>query len=137
MSSTQCANCSKTNDQSLKRCSRCKRAVYCSIDCQTADWKSHKALCAPPPPEAFVRGMVLGCQSDPQNDMFNDIDLDATHPIHTRDIVCPVSAKVGLPLVMYRHIQADPLSMDRDPGLDNQRATFLMIDPESGFAPPK
>ncbi|KAJ7170908.1 hypothetical protein C8R43DRAFT_875290, partial [Mycena crocata] len=65
------------------------------------------------------------------------VSIDATHRIHTRDVVCPVSAQVGLPIVMYRHLQTNPLSMRRDAGLDNQRATFLMIDPESGFAPPE
>ncbi|KAJ7170913.1 hypothetical protein C8R43DRAFT_981575 [Mycena crocata] len=84
-----------------------------------------------------IRGMILGCQSDPQNYPFTGIDIDATHPIHTRGVVCPVSAKVGLPLVMYRHLQTNPLSMGRDADLDNQRATYLMIDPQSGYAPPE
>ncbi|KAJ6587146.1 hypothetical protein DFH09DRAFT_869407, partial [Mycena vulgaris] len=136
--STQCAKCSKQDDaESFKQCSRCKKTIYCSVDCQRADWKSHKTQCAPALAEGIVRGMILGCESDRQNGIFNEIDIDAAHPIHTRGIVCPVSAQVGLPIVIYRHLQEDPLSMDRDPGLDNQRATFLMIDPESGFAPPQ
>ncbi|KAJ7481653.1 hypothetical protein FB451DRAFT_133796 [Mycena latifolia] len=137
MSSMQCAKCSKEDDETLQRCSRCKNTIYCSVDCQRADWKSHKPLCVPAPPEGSVRGMILGCESDITNYTFNEVDLDAAHPIHTQGIVCPVSAQVGLPLVIYRHLRADPSSMDRDPGLDNQRATFLMIDPESGFAPPE
>jgi hypothetical protein len=81
--------------------------------------------------------MIIGCESDRRNGLFNAIDLDATHPIHTQGIVCPVSAKVGLPIVIYRHLRENPLSMRRDAGLDNQQATYLMIDPESGFAPPE
>ncbi|KAJ6587144.1 hypothetical protein DFH09DRAFT_1142719, partial [Mycena vulgaris] len=121
---------SKQDDaESFKQCSR-----YC----QRADWKSHKIQYAPALPEGIVRGIILGCESDRQNGIFNEIDIDAAHPIHTRGIVCPVSAQVGLPIVIYRHLQEDPLSMDRDPGLDNQRANmFLMVDPESGFAPPQ
>lgn len=29
----------------LKRCSGCKRAWYCSVNCQRADWKNHKINC--------------------------------------------------------------------------------------------
>lgn len=30
---------------SLKKCSRCQMAKYCSKECQTSDWKSHKLVC--------------------------------------------------------------------------------------------
>ena len=33
----------------LKSCARCRRVSYCSVDCQTADWKArHKFECEPP-----------------------------------------------------------------------------------------
>ncbi|KAF7360434.1 MYND-type domain-containing protein [Mycena venus] len=138
MSSANCAHCSKLDEnKSFQRCSRCKNTIYCSQDCQKANWKTHKALCSPPLPEGTVRGMILSCESESRNGIFHEIDLDATHPIHTQGIVCPVSAQVGLPIVIYRHLKEDPLEMRRDPGLDNQRATYLMIAPESGFAPPE
>lgn len=38
---------------------------------------------------------------------------------------------------MFRHIQEDPLEMPRSEALDNQRATYLMINPVDGFAPPR
>ena len=48
-----CANCgrrSKKNafldDEKLLICSKCKKTKYCSVDCQKADWKSHKRNCA-------------------------------------------------------------------------------------------
>ena len=85
-----------------------------------------------------VRGMVIPCDSEVgRNGIFHEIDLEATHPIHTHGIVCPVSAQVGVPIVMYRHLREDPLEMHRDAGLDNQKATYLMIDLISGFAPPE
>ncbi|KAJ6588788.1 hypothetical protein B0H19DRAFT_922068 [Mycena capillaripes] len=139
-SSSKCSKCLKPDDdQSFQRCSRCKATIYCSQDCQKADWKIHKILCLPLLPEGTVRGIVIPCDSDRRlrNGIFHEIDLDATHPIHTEGIVCPVSAKIGLPIVIYRHLKENPLSMRRDPGLDNQKATYLMIDPESGFALPE
>ncbi|PPQ92967.1 hypothetical protein CVT25_000168 [Psilocybe cyanescens] len=40
---TTCERCKTTT--ALKRCSRCKSASYCSKECQTADWKTHKRNC--------------------------------------------------------------------------------------------
>ncbi|KAJ7178746.1 hypothetical protein C8R43DRAFT_470548 [Mycena crocata] len=40
--------CTKTEGkdvESLKTCSRCKMSVYCSSDCQTRAWKTHKMKC--------------------------------------------------------------------------------------------
>lgn len=31
---------------SLKKCSACKVATYCSVDCQRKDWKNHRPICA-------------------------------------------------------------------------------------------
>ncbi|KAF8190350.1 hypothetical protein K438DRAFT_2018688 [Mycena galopus ATCC 62051] len=84
-----------------------------------------------------VRGIVILCDSEIRNGIFNEVDVDATHPIHIQGVACPVSAQVGLPIVMYRHLKQDPLKMRPDARLDNQKATYLMIDPESGFAPPQ
>lgn len=44
-SEKECYACGQT-DESLKRCSECHVAVYCSRECQTIDWKiQHKSLC--------------------------------------------------------------------------------------------
>merc|ERR1712205_199373 len=44
---TACAACAK--QQTMKRCTRCKAVVYCSRDCQTSDWQTHRLLCGPNP----------------------------------------------------------------------------------------
>jgi MYND finger len=43
-----CVKCKKSPaslSRPLKRCAKCKGALYCSRECQTADWKTHKKVC--------------------------------------------------------------------------------------------
>jgi splicing suppressor protein 51 len=45
----KCAACHKTDSGSgnpLKRCAKCQTTSYCSRECQKADWKNHKKVCA-------------------------------------------------------------------------------------------
>lgn len=49
-SSNGCFRCGKKQQigmAPLQRCSRCKVAKYCSVDCQRADWRIHKQVCLP------------------------------------------------------------------------------------------
>jgi hypothetical protein len=45
----KCEVCRRTAKESrrekLKRCSRCRVARYCSVDCQTEHWPKHKEAC--------------------------------------------------------------------------------------------
>jgi len=40
-----CAQCEKPTER--LKCSKCRRVVYCSADCQKADWEEHKISCKP------------------------------------------------------------------------------------------
>ena len=37
--------CPQTSTEALKRCARCRIALYCSRSCQTTDWLMHKVAC--------------------------------------------------------------------------------------------
>ncbi|KAI0485771.1 putative MYND domain protein [Xylaria cf. heliscus] len=39
-----CNTCKKASSE-LKRCAKCTTTLYCSRDCQKADWKTHKKIC--------------------------------------------------------------------------------------------
>nr|GAT61410.1 predicted protein [Mycena chlorophos] len=40
-----CASCQGAGKPKLLHCSRCKTATYCSKECQTKDWATHKQMC--------------------------------------------------------------------------------------------
>lgn len=44
---TKCYNCEKPKEacEKLSRCAACSLITYCSKDCQTAHWETHKAFC--------------------------------------------------------------------------------------------
>jgi hypothetical protein len=39
-----CESCKKISEN-LKRCSRCRTVVYCSVECQRGHWTLHKTVC--------------------------------------------------------------------------------------------
>merc|ERR1719215_141088 len=41
-----CDTCKKRQSYTrMKKCSRCRNATYCSIECQKKDWPRHKSVC--------------------------------------------------------------------------------------------
>lgn len=43
-----CANCMKAITSRVLRCTMCKKANYCSQECQRGDWQFHKRVCVKP-----------------------------------------------------------------------------------------
>ncbi|PFH61460.1 hypothetical protein XA68_17291 [Ophiocordyceps unilateralis] len=42
----ECIHCKKSPPEvKLRNCAKCSSALYCSRDCQKADWKAHKKIC--------------------------------------------------------------------------------------------
>lgn len=44
MAILSCVICCKT--ENIKKCAKCSTTPYCSRECQKADWKTHKKICA-------------------------------------------------------------------------------------------
>ncbi|KAK2022438.1 hypothetical protein LX32DRAFT_602774 [Colletotrichum zoysiae] len=62
-----CFHCGKVRTdlgKALKNCGRCKKAWYCGVDCQRANWKLHKPEC-PPRVMPLRPDYFLGAKSGP------------------------------------------------------------------------
>ncbi|GJE95284.1 zinc finger MYND domain-containing protein [Phanerochaete sordida] len=59
-----CHHCGKpgTDASALRRCSRCRRVCYDSVDCQKADWRAHKVFCGA---YSALRGDVMALDAPP------------------------------------------------------------------------
>jgi hypothetical protein len=116
------------SDASLKNCSRCKTVAYCNTTCQKADWPAHKLVCnkqAGGTDEAIPCVKIHGGPG-----RYSRTTLKPTHLIFNSNPL-PISTKIGFPLVMSRVIDRLPRGQETD----NMHATWLNIDPVSGFAP--
>ena len=62
-------SCVVCDNNSLNRCAKCHFAFYCSKECQTKDWETHKLICSPSifPPKVLmnsVYGLLLPEDND-------------------------------------------------------------------------
>jgi len=147
--SRKCAFCQKEKDENgaPNRCARCKYTRYCDAVCQLNDWAVHKPKCN----KHLIKAVQVSCQGDPIG-AWREVLLDTKHhpafahlPHNIAGITdqaassAPVFEKLGFPTMIWRHepqnwMQRPPST---DTNLDNPKATFMMIDPVSGFAPPE
>ena len=83
----------------------------------------------------MVQGIQILCDGERHGSPFKPVEITPTHQIYGYGDVCPVSEAICLPIVMFRHSKEHPLNKPPTPWLDNQIATYLMIEVDSGFAP--
>ncbi|KAH8799534.1 hypothetical protein DL96DRAFT_869058 [Flagelloscypha sp. PMI_526] len=134
MSSTRCAKCRK--EPATQRCSVCHRTYYCNPECQKKHWKIHNHICPLTPPTATVEGVIIHCEENrAASGIFERTSVEPTHPVWTEGYVSPTLKIAGVEILIYRHLLDDRSPNKR--GLDNQIATFLMVEEEDGFAKPE
>ncbi|KIM56990.1 hypothetical protein SCLCIDRAFT_131447 [Scleroderma citrinum Foug A] len=134
------------------RCSRCKNTVYCSRTCQSTDWALHKSSCVSISPSTSsplsalsslptqwlpshdVSGIIIACNADRARGarVFESTIVEPSHPIYRSGLPSPIFEHIGIPLLLFRHLQNDATDTLRDYGLDNQLATHLLTHPSTG-----
>ena len=153
--SRKCAFCQKERDGqgAPSRCARCKYTRYCDAACQSNDWVVHKPKCN----KHLIKAVQVCCLGDPEGEpkgigAWKEVLLDTKqHPAfahlpHNKAGIknmgqevssAPIFEKLGFPIMIWRHEPRNWLQRPPsiDTSLDNQKATFLMIDPVSGLAP--
>ena len=125
-----CSNlgCLARPDQLNTLCPRCNGVTYCSTLCVKEHCEHHKPNCHALRPE-IIKVVKIHAKTGggghysrfwvgPEDPIFN------TKPV-------PISEKIGYPLLVRRPGH----EAQRGPLTDNQHATWLMIDPTTGFAP--
>ncbi|KAH7913609.1 hypothetical protein BJ138DRAFT_1145620 [Hygrophoropsis aurantiaca] len=141
------ADCSVCHKKGTLRCSRCKIDLYCSKTCQRVHWRFHKHICVwqpsshgalnyrqgLPPFADNVNGIIIHCNVErPSKGIFEPTIIEPTHKIYRKGFHASLFRTVGLPIIVHRH---HPVN---GPGgnarLDNQIATYLMIEPADGLA---
>ncbi|KAJ3526579.1 hypothetical protein NMY22_g10109 [Coprinellus aureogranulatus] len=113
---------------------RCEAQTYMqNAECQKAHWQNHKPDCIPD----VVKGIVIPCDGDLRAEgrsIFESVDVPRSHPIHREGETAPLPKRVGIPLIVYKQPRPPRERYQRE-RLDNQKTTYLMIDPVTGFAP--
>ncbi|TVY48573.1 hypothetical protein LCER1_G008238 [Lachnellula cervina] len=136
-----CQTCQKP-DNKLK-CGNCNVTYYCDAACQRRDWSLHKTRCeflqthpqgptAEPQSQAEAEAIAIPCiliTASPTS--YAKTTLPPTHPVFATRAL-PITAKFGYPLVMARLKE----NLPQGHATDNPHATWLNIDPVTGFAPP-
>jgi hypothetical protein len=84
-------------------------------------------------PSDDIQAVAMWCNLEMRvkRERWSATTIPADHPVFSKQVL-PVPALIEVPLVLYRL----GTWSDNVAELDNQAATYLNIDPDSGFAPP-
>ena len=124
-----CSNlgCLARPDQLNTPCHHCNRVTYCSTLCENENWEDHKPNCHVK--IEAVKVVKIHAQTG-GGGRYSMSRLLSEDPTFTMKPV-PISQKIGFPLIVRR----PTIESARGLLTDNQHATWLMIDPTTGFAP--
>lgn len=114
-----CATCYRGKERGLSLCSRCRCARFCSKECQRKAWKVHKPICT------TLCQKLISCVRMVAPGSWSTHFLTAADPRFEEAFPSPVMHRIGIPVCIL------PLQS----GVNNQWATYFMIDPISGLAP--
>lgn len=114
-----CAKCSKENAQ--YRCSACHQANYCSKECQKSDWTEHKQTCLLKTQQVVVVEGTFTRDEAMTRSELNSLTWE----------VCQVPTMLGVGLKVARLSPSHSYDCSREVGI------FMMVEPETGLAPPR
>ena len=121
--------------QGTKRCAGCLLASYCSPLCQKENWPVHKKTCSSIKKKSNndpIPCVRLGAQAGGPS-AYRKTTIPSNDDIFNQ-APAPISQRFGFPLILRRTKPASQYST-RSANDDNPHATWLMIDPDHGFAP--
>ncbi len=122
-------------DGPLMTCANCTRALYCSRECQLASWPYHKGIC-----RQMKKGVlpVVMLHSNPVGVSGPGKMEDCNMPIHDAPMfeAARDDPRHHSPCMRLLGIDLSVVPIPHTTVGDNQWATYFMIDPVTGFAPP-
>ena len=138
----QCSNpgCTSPPEYVKTPCGRCNDATYCTSFCQKEDWEGHKRSChnsipAPIIKQGLIKAVRIHSKTGGGGHYSRHPTIHLDPIFRTRPV--PISQKIGFPLLV-QHPSFPSLTRNRETRgelTDNPHATWLMIDPNTGFAP--
>lgn len=114
-----CNNCKQENPN--KKCSACHQVTYCSKDCQEADWKTHKKVCAKPRKACLIDGDQL----IEQDLTVSEIELDDRNAW----VICKIPTLLLGFYVLVKRLEQSSQSQTKE------ISSVFMMDPSTGKAP--
>lgn len=134
--SPACSNPGCAAQSVTKHCARCQQAYDCSPLCQKENWPVHKKACTSTKntDNDSIACVMLGSQAGGAS-IYKKATVPPNDDIFDQ-AAAPITQSFGFPLVLRRMKPFSGQSA-RSANDDNMHATWLMIDPGHGFAPPE